>query len=278
MYKCGITGHSGVLGREAINNINFKYNFFKGDIRNKKDVYKWIIDNNFDLILHFAAVVPVNLVEKDYSYAYDVNFNGTKNIINSILESKIKLKWFFYSSTSHVYSYSKNFQKIRENFKKKPSNKYGKTKLKAENYIRKKTRYIKIPFCIGRIYSFTHPNQEKLYLIPSLTNKIKKNKKNIITLKNLNHYRDFVSTDDICKAIKKLWQQRARGEFNIASGNKVYLEKIASFICQKYRKKAKFINARKTSFLVANIEKIKKIGWKPKNKINYILKNYLKNK
>ena len=185
MYKCGITGHSGVLGREAINNINFKYNFFKGDIRNKKDVYKWIIDNNFDLILHFAAVVPVNLVEKDYSYAYDVNFNGTKNIINSILESKIKLKWFFYSSTSHVYSYSKNFQKIRENFKKKPSNKYGKTKLKAENYIRKKTRYIKIPFCIGRIFSFTHPNQEKLYLIPSLTNKIKKKQKKYYYFKKL---------------------------------------------------------------------------------------------
>ena len=138
MYKCGITGHSGVLGREAINNINFKYNFFKGDIRNKKDVYKWIIDNNFDLILHFAAVVPVNLVEKDYSYAYDVNFNGTKNIINSILESKIKLKWFFYSSTSHVYSYSKNFQKIRENFKKNHQTSMERQSLKRKIILEKK--------------------------------------------------------------------------------------------------------------------------------------------
>jgi len=278
MYKCGITGYRGVLGKEIIKKLNFKFNFFKGDICNKKHVYKWVIKNDFDLILHLAAVVPVDMVEKDFQYAKNVNFNGTKNLIQSIIKSKKKLTWFFYSSTSHVYSYQKNFRKIKENYKKIPKSKYGKTKLKAEQYIKDNASNLKTSFCIGRIFSFTHPNQKKLFLIPSLTDKIKKSKKSTIVLNNLNHYRDFLSTDDICLAINKLWVNKAQGDFNIGSGKKVFLKKIALHICHKYRKKPFFVNSKKTSFLIANIEKIKKFGWRPKSKIKNILKHYLKNK
>ena len=55
----------------------------------------------------------------------------------------------------------------------------------------------KIRYCIGRIFSTTNSSQ-KNYLVPDLKNKIKKAKGNII-LKNLNHYRDFISMKDISK-------------------------------------------------------------------------------
>ena len=45
----------------------------------------------------------------------------------------------------------------------------------------------------------TNKNQRKNYLIPDLKNKSKLNKK--IILKNLNHYRDFISLEDISKII-----------------------------------------------------------------------------
>ena len=110
---------------------NFKFIKFKEDIRKKKDVEKWIKNNNFDLIIHFAAIVPISIVNKNYKLAMDINFKGTKNLIKMIKKYKFNLKWFFYSSTSHVYSYSK--RKIKENYKIKPITKYGKTKLMAEN-------------------------------------------------------------------------------------------------------------------------------------------------
>ena len=46
-------------------------------------------------------------------------------------------------------------KKINEKKKTNPISKYGLTKLKAENYIIKKLSN-RIPFCIGRIFSFTH--------------------------------------------------------------------------------------------------------------------------
>ena len=64
---------------------------------------------------------------------------------------KKDINWFFFASTSHVYPTQK--KKISEKNKTKPSSKYGKTKLLAENYIKKKLKNKKFGFCIGRIFS-----------------------------------------------------------------------------------------------------------------------------
>ena len=136
--KCGITGHTGVLGSELIKkNKELKFIKFKGDITNKKNVQKWFQYNSFDIIIHLAAVVPTKVVKKNYKKANQVNYFGTKLLIDEILKNQ-KIKWFFYSSTSHVYKFTKN--KISENGIIKPISKYGSTKLRGENYIKKKLK------------------------------------------------------------------------------------------------------------------------------------------
>ena len=89
--------------------------------------------------------------------------------------------------------------KILETNKKKPISFYGKTKYKAENYIIKKFKKENIQYCIGRIFSTANKNQ-KNYLMPDLKRKIKNTNKRII-LRNLNHYRDFISMNDISNII-----------------------------------------------------------------------------
>ena len=178
MLKCGITGHSGTLGSQLIKGkFNFKFIKFKENICNKKKLQQWIKKNNLDLIIHLAAIVPTWVVERDFPYANKVNYIGTKNVIDAIIENNLNLKWFFFASTSHVYSFPKKKIKINERFKKKTISKYGLTKLRAENYIKKKLSKSKIPYCIGRIFSFTHKNQEDSFLIPSIVKKIRKSKK-----------------------------------------------------------------------------------------------------
>ena len=217
MLKCGITGHSGTLGSQLVKKkFNFKFIIFKDDICRKKKIYQWIKKNKLDLILHIAAIVPTRVVENNFSYANSVNYIGTKNLVDAIVENNLNLKWFFFSSTSHVYRLPKKKIKINEKCKKKAISKYGLTKLKAERYIKKKLSKSKIPYCIGRIFSFTHISQKDSYLIPSIVKKIRKSKKNNIVFNNMNHYRDFVSVADICEAIKLLWIKKSKGEFNIA--------------------------------------------------------------
>jgi len=275
MLKCGITGHSGTLGSQLIKKkFNFKFIIFKDDICRKKKIYQWIKKNKPDLILHIAAIVPTRVVENNFSYANSVNYMGTKNLVDAIVENNLNLKWFFFSSTSHVYRLPKKKIKKKKKSKKIAISKYGLTKLKAEKYIKKKLSKSNIPYCIGRIFSFTHISQEDSYLIPSIVKKIRKSRKNNIVFNNMNHYRDFVSVADICEAIKFLWLKKSKGEFNIASGKATYIKNIVKFLCKKYKKKPIFIDNGK-SYMVGDVKKIKKLGWKSKKNIFQILNEYL---
>ena len=106
--RCGITGHTGVLGRELIKNYkNLNFIKFKGDITKKNDVKKCLQNNHIDIIIHLAAVVPTDIVKKRINYANKVNYIGTKLLVNEVIKYN-QIKWFFYSSTSHVYKFSKN--------------------------------------------------------------------------------------------------------------------------------------------------------------------------
>ena len=185
MIKCGITGSTGILGTEIIKNLPYKFIRFKGNITSISDIKKWLDENNFHIIIHLSSIVPVNEVNKNYLYAKRVNYIGTKNLVDLILKSKTKPSWFFFASTSHVYKTTKNLKKISETSKNSASSRYGHTKKLAENYIRNQLKSKKIKYCIGRIFSFTHKNQKKSFVVPSLYLKIKFNKK--IILKNLNH-------------------------------------------------------------------------------------------
>ncbi len=252
--RFGITGSTGSLGKNLIKvNKNIKFIKFKGDVRNKSKVRNWIKDNKLDVLIHLAAIVPIKTVNKNKKKAYYVNYYGTKNIVDEILNSRIK--WFFFSSTSHVYKSSK--KKILENFRKDPISFYGKTKYLAEKYIIKKLGNTQTKYCIGRIFSTSNSNQKKNYLVPDLIKKVR-NSKNTISLKNLNHYRDFISMMEISKIIISLYKIRYQGVINIGRGKGILLKDIARLICKKYGKKYKFIDNDKPSYLISNNDRLKK--------------------
>ena len=266
--NCGITGHRGVLGRELIKkNKNLNFIKFKGDITKKNHIKKWLENNPIDIIVHLAAIVPTNIVEKKTSYANKVNYIGTKFLINEIIKYN-KIKWFFYSSTSHVYKFSKN--KISENSTIKPTSKYGLTKLNGEKYIQKKLNK-KIPFCIGRIFSFTSVHQKKPFVIPSIISKARLKKK-MILFNNTNHLRDFLCVNDVCKAIKILIDKKSTGIYNIGSGNETLISDIIKIIFTKYKTKYLIKNNSKQTSLVSNNSKIKKLNWRPTKNIKSIVK------
>ena len=169
---------------------------------------------------------------------------------------KKELNGFFFLQLLMFINYIK--KKISENEKKKPISYYGLTKLKAENYIIKKFQTAKINYCIGRIFSTTNKNQKKNYLVPDLKFKIRKSKKKLI-LKNLNHYRDFISMEDISKIIFILSKRNFNGVLNLGSGKGIFLKDIAKSIAKKYKKKIDFSDNKKTTYLVAKVTKLLKI-------------------
>ena len=272
MIKCGITGSSGVLGRRITQNLPYKFYKFKKDINKKNELKKWISKNNFDIFIHLAAKVPARRVSKDYEKSYKVNVDGTLNLIDSLIKKKNKPKWLFFASTSHVYKLNFELHKISEKENPNPQTKYGKTKYIAENYLRKKLDKSNIKLCIGRIFSFTDKNQKTPFVIPSITKKIKLSKKKV-TLHQLNHYRDFLNTKDIVTAIDILRKKKAKGIYNIGTGNQFNLKTIAHLISKKFNKQINFADSKKTTYLISNNKKILRLNWKPR-KFNMNLKYF----
>ena len=76
---------------------------------------------------------------------------------------------------------------------------------------------------------------------------------------NLNHYRDFISMQDISKIIFKLYKKKFNGIINIGTGRGIYLKDIAIYISEYYKKVAEFKDNKNTTYLIANISKLKKI-------------------
>ena len=94
--KIGLTGSTGTLGSQLIKKLNIKKRYlFVGKIENLNQVNKWIKMNNFDYIIHLAAIVPTNLVNKNKTKAFKVNYLGTRNLVNSINKISKKKICFF---------------------------------------------------------------------------------------------------------------------------------------------------------------------------------------
>ena len=267
--KIGLTGATGNLGKTILKNKKKQLiKIYKHDIRDRRKVFRWVEKNKFDVLIHLAAIVPIKSVNSNRKKAKNVNFYGTKNIVDASIKTSVK--WFFFSSTSHVYCSSR--KKISEKNKTKPISFYGETKLLAEKYIIKKFRNSSTKYCIGRIFSTTNKEQKMNYLVPDLKNRIRKSKDYII-LKNLNHYREFISMYDISKIVFNLMKINFNGIINIATGNKILLKNIAKIILKKYKKnKYIFQDNPKATYLVGDITKLSKItGYKPKAKIEKLI-------
>lgn len=251
--KIGITGASGVLGDilvKKVKNKSYDYSCFEGDIKNVEDINSWVNSNDFDVIFHLAAIVPPSEVKNDLKKAFETNSVGTKNLVDS-LNTKVKKPWLFYASTSHVYKSST--KPISEDDVIEPISEYGLTKYAGEILAQKNYENL----CIGRIFSMYHKTQKPPFLYPNMVIRLNTEDLNKdFELYGAKSYRDFLNAEDIANIILKLMNKKAIGTYNIASGKGV---KIEDFVKKMTTKKIKIKPLGEPDYLVANIDKLKKI-------------------
>ncbi|MEA2070331.1 MAG: NAD(P)-dependent oxidoreductase [Asgard group archaeon] len=131
-----------------------------GDIRNAKKVSKAVA--NQDIVLHIAAVIPPK-ANKNNKYTMEVNYGGTKNVVDAILNSSSNPK-LLYTSSVAIYGdiREKDSPFVNESCPPNPSpgDIYARTKIKAEEYIRKSN-------LIWSIFRLSYiPNIETMKLTP----------------------------------------------------------------------------------------------------------------
>ena len=140
-----VTGGNGLLGKKIYDflekndhNVFFTYNqnkiekenYYYLDITGRDQVFKIIEKISPDVVIHTAALTNVDECERDKNKAYDINVNGTKNIVTA--SKKISAKVAFIS-TDFVFNGKKGMYK--EDDSTDPINYYGVTKLEGENIV-----------------------------------------------------------------------------------------------------------------------------------------------
>ncbi|MBP8707392.1 MAG: SDR family oxidoreductase [Caldisericia bacterium] len=249
----GVTGANGVLGKiitKKLSALGYEYVPFSGDIRNINDVANWVDNNNFDSVIHLAAIVPPSEVKNDLIKAFEVNCIGTKNLVDA-LNAKSQKPWLFYASTCHVYKSSN--KPLSEDDPIEPISEYGLTKYAGEVLIRKNYDNA----CIGRIFSIYHKTQKPPFLYPTMLQRLQnEDLTKEFELYGAESIRDFSNAEDVADIIIKLMERKVVGTYNIASGNGV---KIRDFVQSLTDIPLKIKDMGGQDTLVADVNKLNKL-------------------
>ena len=134
-----VTGGSGQVGYDVLQELIARYGSSvevytptheEMDLVDHDSTVGYIKTIKPNVIFHCAAYTKVDNAESDCKICYDVNVNGTKNIVEGAKAVNAKL---IYVSTDYVFDGTKDFYKVDD--ETHPINVYGQTKLLGEQVV-----------------------------------------------------------------------------------------------------------------------------------------------
>lgn len=134
-----VTGASGQVGFDVVNELTTRFGSSvvvyaptheDMDLVDHDSTVSFIEYIKPDVIIHCAAYTKVDNAESDCKTCYDVNVNGTKNIVEGAKSVGAKV---IYVSTDYVFDGTKDMYYVDD--ETNPINVYGKTKLLGEQIV-----------------------------------------------------------------------------------------------------------------------------------------------
>lgn len=111
-----------------------RIHFLELDLSSEQALIDQLRGHAFDYVVHAAGATKC-LHANDF---YTINYEGTRNLVNAILKLQMPLKRFVYLSSLSVFGDIKEqlpYQEITEHDVPRPNTAYGKSKLKAEQFL-----------------------------------------------------------------------------------------------------------------------------------------------
>ncbi len=235
MKKILLTGSSGFLGTNLYSFLKNKYNIKKLDISNSDynyDLKKEIpnFKNKFDLVIHAAGKAhSISKNEDEIKDFYDVNYEGTRNLLNSF--NLFFPKNFIFISSVSVYGLNLG-SLINEKHSLDAKDPYGKSKVLTENLIQKWGKKNNVNILILRLplLAGKNPPGNLQKMIKAIQNKY------FFNISGTSPKKSIVLVDDIVSHIDIFYGKR--GIFNLTDGHNPTVEEL-SFVISKQCKTSK---------------------------------------
>ena len=269
-----------------VKNSNLK--FINGSVTNKEVMSDVLINNNFDYIFHLAAIASVADSVERPAETHQVNFESVLLLLELIKNYQKDLKRLVFSSSAAVYGDEPTLPKQEESVIR-PLTPYAVDKFAAEQYVLDYYHLYGIPTSAVRFFNVYGPNQnpESPYsgVISILVDRYKKLQSGVETQFTLfgdgSQSRDFVFIEDVIQALLLVAnKEEALGrQFNVGTGNAISLIELIKVIDEALELSltVKHETERDGDIKdsVADISRLKSLGFKPNFSIHEGMQKYL---
>ena len=181
---------------------------------------------DLDAVIHLAAMANPRECDANPGKAFDVNVNGTQQVLKMALESGAKKVVF--SSTAHVYDIPPKYMPTDEVHPLRLNNTYTTTKILGEQLCDLYWENHGLNYTTLRLFNVYGPGQQAGYFIPDMIERVKSG---CIELKQGgNTTKDWVYIDDVARAFVSALGTSFVGPINIGTGVETPLYRIAGKI------------------------------------------------
>lgn len=233
----------------------------KVDIRSKL-LSKYINKNT--TIIHLAALSTDSICSKNPEEAFDVNINGTINLVN--IANQNKAKKIIFASTEWVYGNNTKKKSQIESQKislSKLDSLYALTKAIGEKIVsNKKNLFKNVILRFGIVYG---ERKRNFSAVESISQNCYKNKNIFVGAKKTS--RRYIHVKDIVQSIISSLNYNQNNIFNVSGENDVTLEDLILLNEKILKKKLKIKEKNKNNITIRrpSNKKIKTLmRWKPK--------------
>ena len=136
--------------------------FIELNLSSKAQLVDQLRGQDFDYVVHAAGVTKC-LNKSDF---HRINTEGTKNLVDALLEVGMPLKRFVFVSSLSIFGAIKEkqpYEEIRESDTPQPNTEYGRSKLAAEHYL--ESLGSRLPYIILRPTGVYGPREKDYFIM-----------------------------------------------------------------------------------------------------------------
>jgi UDP-glucuronate 4-epimerase len=254
-----------------------KFSLYRGDIRDRAFLGKVFRKERPDKVIHLAAMAGVrNSLRSPALYA-DVNVMGTIHLLDLAVEHRVKN--FIFASSSSVYGNNTKLPFSESDSVDTPISPYAATKKADELLAHVYSHIHKLPVTALRFFTVYGPWGRPDMALFEFTRAILAGE----TIKVYNYgkmTRNFTYIDDIVSGVLTCLDADLPYALMNIGGDKEekltrFIEVIEENLGKKAKKKLMPIQPGDVPATIADIRKLRKLGWKPLTRIDQGIKNFV---